>query len=228
MKAIFHIHTRNSYDSLLKPREIVNYAIKNKIDVLFITDHDTIKGALDVKDYVKKRGLNIKVIIGAEYKSNIGDITGLFLKKEVISRDYKELIKEIKKQGGMVVLNHPFCGHDLNRIKELTNKEVDFVEVFNSRCSVEKNKKALDFAIKKRMKKIYGSDAHLRRELGNVIIEFDSIGDFKNGRIRVIREKYTKKYLVYLSQMIKGVKTKNPLLFFRSTLKSLLFFIIQK
>ena len=82
MKGIFHIHTKYSYDSLNNPRKIVDYAVKHKINLLLITDHDTIKGSLEAKKYATTKKLPVKIIIGAEYLTDIGDVIGIFLKKE--------------------------------------------------------------------------------------------------------------------------------------------------
>ncbi len=228
MKAIFHIHTDNSYDSLTKPEKVVDFAVRHKVDVLFITDHDTIKGSIKAREYAIKNNLPVTVIIGAEYKTNIGDMTGLFLKKEVKARDYKQFIKEVKEQGGVVILNHPFCGHDTSKFKNLTNKELDFIEVFNARCSDKKNEKALNLANKKKTKRIYGNDAHLGCELGKVIIEFASLQEFKKGKIKPIKTERTKKRLIYRSQIIKGLKKKNLKLIVRSFIVMCIYGVLRK
>ena len=59
-----HIHTTCS-DGELTPREVIDMAIKNKVSVISITDHDTI-GAYEKElfDYAKDN--NIKIIPGVE------------------------------------------------------------------------------------------------------------------------------------------------------------------
>ena len=50
------------------------------------------------------------VIIGEEIKSRDGDIIGLFLHRRVPSGlPPLETVRQIKDQGGVVVVPHPFC-----------------------------------------------------------------------------------------------------------------------
>ena len=66
MKAIFHLHSKYSFDCLTAPQKLVDLAIKNGIDILCITDHDTLKGAQEAHSYAQKQyGNAIKVVIGA-------------------------------------------------------------------------------------------------------------------------------------------------------------------
>ena len=75
-----HSHTTAS-DGILTPIELVNRAVNNHIDVLAITDHDTVKGAVIAKQFVDESKLNIKLICGVEistlWKNNEIHIVGL-------------------------------------------------------------------------------------------------------------------------------------------------------
>jgi len=51
MKYDLHIHSKYSYDGILEPRDIVKIAIKRGLDGIAITDHNTVKGALEAKKY---------------------------------------------------------------------------------------------------------------------------------------------------------------------------------
>ena len=62
-KADLHIHTTAS-DGLSTPTEIVQSAIKHKLDIIAITDHDTIAGVREAKEAAKGTGL--EVIPGVE------------------------------------------------------------------------------------------------------------------------------------------------------------------
>ena len=46
-----HIHSKYSYDGILEPKDIVKIAIKKGLDGIAITDHNTVKGALEAKKY---------------------------------------------------------------------------------------------------------------------------------------------------------------------------------
>ena len=100
----FHIHSKFSYDSLLSPKRIVRVAKKRGLDGIAITDHDTIKGALEASKFND----SIYVIIGSEIRTEKGDVIGLFLNEEITSKYFDEVVDEIKSQGGLVVLPHPY------------------------------------------------------------------------------------------------------------------------
>ena len=221
MKFDLQIHSKFSKCSITGLKRIINIAEKRGLKGIAITDHNTIKGVEKIKKYAEKK--SIYLIIGEEIKTEYGDIIGLFLKSEIKSRKWKEVIKEIKKQKGLVYLPHPYYGHkNLERIA----KECDIIEVWNSRLSKEKNKMALKLA--KKLKKPFGagSDAHTPWEIGRSYVDIntelneESIKKalLKNKKfygicshyaykifsdiIKAIREKNIKK----IFRMIKGVK----------------------
>ena len=73
-----HNHTYYSPDSILSPRRFVREARRRGLDVAAVTDHNTIRGALTVRELSEQA-----VIIGEEIKSADGEILGLFLSDEV-------------------------------------------------------------------------------------------------------------------------------------------------
>lgn len=179
-------------------------AKRSGLDGIAITDHDTIQGGFTAKKINQYREFNI--IIGAEYLTECGDIIGLFLEEEIETRDSMDLIDKIHAQGGLVVLPHPYKGHTLK--PELV-KNVDIIETFNSRTSVENNKKAVKLADQYNKPKIAGSDAHFISEigLGRSILKSTNVrSEILNGSIE-LETKYTPLYLKFASQMIKSLKT---------------------
>lgn len=104
MKAVIHLHTFSSFDSMTAPKAIVDKAIEHKIDVLCITDHDTIDGSIKADEYAKTHYKDkIKIIIGAEFSTDWGDIIGINIKENIDSKDPKIVIENIRKQGGLVL-----------------------------------------------------------------------------------------------------------------------------
>ena len=98
-----------------------------------------------------------------------GEITGLFLSREIESRRLQDVIDEIKAQGGIVVVPHPFDGlrHSAFRIAAEHASLVDAIEGFNSRCVFQRyNRKAIDFATRHVLPIVGGSDAHYANEIG--------------------------------------------------------------
>lgn len=163
----FQIHTKYSHDSWMNPKTIAAYAKKKGLDVIALTDHGTIRGALQAKKVEKK--YDVQIVIGAEIATDIGDIIGLNLKKEITYRTWQKVIDEIHAQDGIVVLPHPYREHkgDINEIA----KEVDMIEIWNGRSTLEQNEQAITLADLLKKKITAGSDAHLYSEIGNAKIK---------------------------------------------------------
>jgi predicted metal-dependent phosphoesterase TrpH len=166
MKYDLHAHTACSPDGSLKPESVVRIAKSRGLRGIAITDHNTIKGAIEAKKYETN---GFEVIIGSEIKTDRGDLIGLFLTDEVLSRNMHEASAEIREQGGLAVIPHPFDSFRGSAINPTVEdaRMVDAIEVFNSRCLLPKcNKKALQLARKIGSGITAGSDAHYAREIG--------------------------------------------------------------
>jgi predicted metal-dependent phosphoesterase TrpH len=81
-----------------------------RADLVAITDHDEIRGALRARDYARAhRGLGVEVVVGAEISTLNGHLLGLDLEAPVPpSRPAAETIERIHDQGGLAVAAHPF------------------------------------------------------------------------------------------------------------------------
>jgi predicted metal-dependent phosphoesterase TrpH len=110
------------------------------------------------------------VIVGSEIKTEWGDVVCLFLEREITSKRFLEVVEQVRKQDGILILAHPFWKHTLS--EELLN-HVDLVEVFNSRISPSRNQKAERLAQKRGLPQVAGSDAHLPWEIGRGVTCFD-------------------------------------------------------
>jgi len=204
-KLIFHIHSNYSYDCNVDPKKIVDLAIAHEYNYLVITDHDSINGSVHARDYAARNNFNIEIPISAEYLTDIGDIVVVNLPKNFQKIfNYKKLCRTVKNLGGYVILPHPFKGHKLNNI-EFTY--IDYVEIFNSRCSIQENEKAILFAKSINSKFIYASDAHLLSEIDNVISIYYN-NPFEEELIP-LKLSYTSKNKIYYSQLIKVRKKRN-------------------
>lgn len=168
-----HIHSKYSFDSIMSPKRIIKTAIKKNIDLIAVTDHNTIKGGVEVK---KASGNSITVIVGAEIKTDIGDIIGFNLNEEIKNVNWEEVLDQIKAQGGLSMLPHPYRSH--REICEVA-KKVDFIEIWNARSTIEQNEQAFNLAKKLGKKALAGSDAHLYSEIGNVKIFVDEEWNLK-------------------------------------------------
>ena len=136
----FHVHTINSNDSINRPRTIIRRANRCGLDAVVVLDHETIKGGqatatLNAGDLI--------IIPAVEIKTDIGDIVGLFVRREINAREYHAVIEAIKKQAGLVMLPHPYHKHTLpDDLFEL----IDLVEINNARISADKNRAAVALA----------------------------------------------------------------------------------
>jgi len=173
LKYDLHIHSKYSIDGYLSPKMIIKIAKKRGLSGVAITDHNTIKGGLNVKNLKPK---DLQVIVGSEIETNRGEVIGLFLDQEIRSNTFQDVIEEIHNQNGLVIIPHPFDnirGNGINPLKDDTPL-IDFVEVFNSRCLLENyNVKAHEFATENKLKISAGSDAHFSNEIGNAGVFID-------------------------------------------------------
>src|SRR5215467_12130255 len=80
-RADLHMHTTFS-DGWPEPDELVDHARSTGLQVISVTDHDTIEGGLRAAEYAAKRG-GLEVVVGEEVSSRDGHIVGLFLKRRV-------------------------------------------------------------------------------------------------------------------------------------------------
>jgi len=172
----FHIHARPSSIYLIKEswiKKILDTAIKKKLDLIVIVDHNYLKAPLLAKELQEKLNLPIKVIPGVEissiWKGKIHHIIALNVKKNILPyRNIKKIIKSIKKQDGSIILPHP----SLDLLYEI-HEAIDGVEVYNARHPVaykeliENEKK---FA---HLMKTFGSDSHTLAEIGAVTRDID-------------------------------------------------------
>ena len=166
------MHTHFSPDSETTPERLVERCIEVGLGLIAVTDHDTIAGALAVRELAP-----FQVIIGAEVKSSEGEITGLFLKDEIPpGLPPLETAQRIKEQGGLVSLPHPFDRFRREVISREALAEVvklaDIIEVFNSRNNLSADdRKAAAFAKEHGLLTSGVSDAHTTMELGRTYVE---------------------------------------------------------
>lgn len=226
MKAIIHLHSKYSFDCLTSPKKLVDMAIENNIDVLCITDHDTIQGSVHAQKYAQKRyGDALQIIIGAEYKTDCGDIIGLNLKEEIHLTKAEEVIQAIKQQGGLVLLPHPYVSH---KNIEFLAQQSDLIEIFNSRSSSNANEAADKLAKSLNKPQYVASDAHFLADSALCINTFHVKKNmpFEEALLQIESTFTTglslKKHY-FRSQMIGGLKKRNMRMLL-SAMKNWVFF----
>jgi hypothetical protein len=178
-----HMHTDHSYDCATPVEVLLAEARARGLGAVAITDHNEISGALEAQ--AKADG--IKIIVAEEVKTaGQGEVIGLFLSEKIPKGlTLAETIAEIKRQGGLVYVPHPFDRmHSVPDYEHLLPvvDDVDAIEVFNPRIAIaEFNEEAVRFAAKYRIPAGAGSDAHVPQGLGSVRIrmrDFDGPEEF--------------------------------------------------
>lgn len=175
-KIVFHIHTKYSSDSNSEPSEIVDTLVNSGIDTAIITDHNTIKGAVEAKIYSEKKyGEKFKVIVGEEVLSDMGDIIGFPITDEIPKGSYQDVIKSMKEQNAYICLPHPYKSHDFFLIhEEQFLAQFDFIEIYNSRINTKLNEYAVKLNQKHNKIAIIGNDAHTIEDLKNCFVMYNN------------------------------------------------------
>jgi glycosyltransferase involved in cell wall biosynthesis len=178
-----HMHTDHSGDCATPVEVLLAQARARGLGAIAITDHNEISGAHEAR--AKANG--VKVIVGEEVKTaDQGEVIGLFIEEKIPrGMTLQETIAEIKRQGGIVYVPHPFDRlHSVPDYEHLLDvlDSVDAIEVFNPRVAItEFNDEAVRFAAKYRIPAGAGSDAHVPQGLGSVRIrmrDFDGPAEF--------------------------------------------------
>jgi len=164
-----HCHTSASFDSLAAPRSVVRAAAKQGLTHLAITDHDRIEGALRARDAAPD---GLQVIVGEEIRTSEGDLIALFLERPIAPhRPAHETIDDVRAQGGLVGIPHPFDRFRGSMLKdprlEGIAKLVDWVEAHNARVvGGNGNERAQALALEMGLPGVAVSDAHSVLEVG--------------------------------------------------------------
>ncbi|CAB4605395.1 unannotated protein [freshwater metagenome] len=182
-----HSHTMFSGDSTTTLDEIVESVVEAGIDVLCVTDHNALEGAVRLQRILEAEGI-CRVVAGEEVRTHTGEIIGLFLTERIsFGENAVNTAEQIRAQGGLVYIPHPFDPMRRNitekSLIELTSLGlVDSIEAHNAKTSLQSlNKQARQFGIDNNLALGAGSDAHVPHALGSAFVEmpdFDGPTDF--------------------------------------------------
>lgn len=168
-----HSHTMWSGDSTTTPDEIARAVAEAGLDVLCITDHNAIKGAVQLAG-----SLPCRVVVGEELRTHAGEIIGLFLTEHIpFGVPPRAAAEQIRAQGGVVYVPHPFDPLRRNLAQAALDDLVgaglvDALEVINAKTSLRSlNEQAARYAAAHGLRAGAGSDAHVPDALGAAYVE---------------------------------------------------------
>ncbi len=171
--ADLHIHSRFS-DGVSSIKCILDHVERRgDLDVIAITDHNTIKGAVLAASLQDR--YSFEIVIGEEIMTESGEIIGLFLEKEIKpGLSPRKTIELIHEQGGLAIAPHPFAlpvsliggvGVGFKGIREL---DLDGYEELNSNPTTFYSNVLSRLLIRPLgdLSRLGGSDAHSAGSIG--------------------------------------------------------------
>lgn len=165
-KVDLHTHSTASHDGGITADQYAKALSTGVLDVIAVTDHNQLDFAVGLR-----RQLGDRIIVGEEIMTTGGEIIGLYLTERISSGlSPLETIKQIKEQGGLVYVPHPFesvrKGLHPGTLEELVDY-LDIIEVCNGRAFLQN--RSAQTVIWAKLNHIIGaasSDAHGIRGLG--------------------------------------------------------------
>ena len=175
IKIDLHTHSVGSPDGGITLEEYSRLLDDKVLDMIAVTDHDSIEQALIIQSKLGPR-----IIIGEEITSLEGEIIGLFLNQKVEpGLSAIKTVQAIKSQGGLVYIPHPFetvrKGITQSVIDSISD-EIDIVEVYNGRAVFQnKGPQALTWARLHNKIGAASSDAHGLKGIGTTYSSVESV-----------------------------------------------------
>ena len=184
-KADLHLHTAHS-DGMASVAELIEHLeARTDLDVIAVTDHDSLRGALDARERWAHGSYRFEVVPGMEVTTIEGHLLALFIEEPVpCLRGVEETVDAVHRLGGLCVIPHPFTwmtrGMGLRHIRRvLANKAdgvgFDGIETTNDtpagRIGAAKAKalNSREFGLAE----VGGSDAHFLACIGAGYTEFE-------------------------------------------------------
>jgi predicted metal-dependent phosphoesterase TrpH len=167
-----HNHTHHSYDAQNRLDDYERAHARGLVDVVAITDHNTIAGALELR-----AAASFAVIAGEEIDTADGELIGLFLHEQIpAGLPAVETAERIRAQGGLVYLQHPFYRIVTGRMRAPVRERlrglglIDIVEAANGGpLAAADNARALAWARACGLPHAAASDAHEPAAIGTCV-----------------------------------------------------------
>ncbi len=183
-RADLQVHTAYG-DGMANARTIFERVeVLGELDVIAVTDHDDIGGALEARDVHARAPYHFDLVTGIEITTHHGHLLALWVEAPVRSfRSLEATIAAIHEQGGLAVVPHPFSlltrsigRRTLERVLAIadTTTHPDGIEIANPTSAgwdtgiraVEANR------ARWRLAETGGSDAHFAEAVGGAYTLF--------------------------------------------------------
>jgi hypothetical protein len=204
--ADLHVHSIYSYDGTTPIAPILGKAKEIGLDVIAITDHDEINGALEALELAPRYG--IEVIPGIEITISEGDLLALNVTHTVErGQPLIETVLQVGEAGGFCIVPHPMAGglsmkslSAYSILKALHNPDVAriliAIESYNA-TTLDRlsNHYARLLADRLKIAQTASSDAHVVKAIGLGATEFDGhtaqhlIRALYKGKVKIRKQK---------------------------------------
>ena len=184
-----HCHTVAS-DGMVTPAELVDAACNAHIDLIAVTDHDTMASVKEVQQ--RGEGSGLIVVAGQEVTTKWPaqtHVIGWFLEEPVRGgMSLEDTVAAIHDQGGLVIIPHPFMpvyfgSIQPNMLRRLLDRHrVDGIEMMFTVPIGTRRRRQLDAFYERNGERlgasIGGSDCHFgAHDIGRVLTAYE--GDFR-------------------------------------------------
>ena len=189
MRADPHCHTLSS-DGMVSPAELVEAAVAAGLDLIAVTDHDTMESVAETRRRGEEKGL---VVVPGEEITTAWPaqthVMGWFLERPVRrGMSVEDTVDAIHEQGGLVIVPHPFMPVYFGSMQPdmlrrlIQSRAVDGVELeFTAPIGARRRRALREFYAANRERlgaAVGGSDCHFgAHDVASVVTEYD--GDFK-------------------------------------------------
>jgi len=187
------------FDSNVTINEQLEKSLESKLDILFVTNHNTLDGFKQITEYKNnhEKFSNLEIYPAVEITTDKeAHVLVYGLNDEIKSnQSIDEIIDAAKAQDAVTIAPHPFSLVDALRDDSL---KCDLFEVFNSSSvDIHSNKKAEIFSKEHNLLTTVGSDSHISSTIGrctNMIDAQNNLDDviyaMKKGRISIEKTEY--------------------------------------
>jgi hypothetical protein len=184
-----HCHTIAS-DGMVTPGELVDAAVNAHLDLIAVTDHDTMASVKEVQE--RGMGVGLSVVAGQEITTKgpaQTHVVGWFLEKPIKrGMSLEDTVAAIHDQGALAIIPHPFMPVYFGSIQPgmlrrlLERHHVDGIEMMFTVPIGARRRRQLDqFYARNRERlgaPIGGSDCHFgAHDIGRVLTAYE--GDFR-------------------------------------------------